>query len=117
MAKMAMKAPSQPPLFRVEPFKGVNYSATPTQIDTNQSPDMLNMHIDERGALNKRTGYKRIIPQSIGPGKIKGMYLYKNQFLIAHGTKLYKTDKLPDGISNFAKWDEENLAATWESEV
>jgi hypothetical protein len=88
------KMPPEPPLLRIEPFKGMNLSVTPTQIDQSQSPDMLNMNIDERGALNKRTGYERVFPTSLGAGPINGMYEYRKAngtviFLIAHGTKLY----------------------------
>jgi hypothetical protein len=88
------KMPPSPPLLRIEPFKGVNYSVTPTQISQSQSPDMMNMQIDERGALNKRTGYTRVFPTSLGAGAINGMYTYRKKdgtefFLIAHGTKLY----------------------------
>jgi hypothetical protein len=88
------KAPKLPPLLRIEPFKGINLSVTPTQIDQHQSPDMINMTIDERGALNKRTGYTRLFPTSLGVGKINGMYEYRKKdgtvlFLLAHGTQLY----------------------------
>jgi hypothetical protein len=94
MAQLLNNLPPQPPLLRIEPFKGVNYSVTPTQISQSQSPDMMNMQIDERGALNKRTGYTRVFPTSLGPGAINGMYTYRKKdgtefFLIAHGTKLY----------------------------
>jgi hypothetical protein len=94
MAQLNSNLPPQPPLLRIEPFKGVNYSVTPTQISQSQSPDMMNMQIDERGALNKRTGYTRVFPTSLGAGAINGMYTYRKKdgtefFLIAHGTKLY----------------------------
>lgn len=84
-----------PPLLRIEPFKGMNLSVTPTQIDESQSPEMLNFNVDERGALNKRTGYERIFQTSLGPGAINGMYEFRKTdgtiiFLVAHGTKLYK---------------------------
>lgn len=88
------KQPAAPPLLRIEPFKGINLSVTPTQIDQHQSPDMLNMTIDERGSLNKRTGYERVFATSLGAGKVNGMYLFRkkdgtSKFIIAHGTKLY----------------------------
>ncbi len=72
----------------------MNLSVTPTQIDQSQSPDMLNMNIDERGALNKRTGYERVFAESLGNGAINGLYEYRKTdgsvyFLMAHGTKLY----------------------------
>ena len=102
---------SEASLLRIEPFKGMNLSVTPTQIDQSQSPDMLNMNIDERGALNKRTGYERVYAESLGEGKINGLYEYRKSngqtyFLIAHGTKLYKQsgdlqpEQLYDGLAN-----------------
>jgi hypothetical protein len=94
MAQMSFQNPT-PSLLRLEPFRGIDVSGTSTQIDDHQSPDMLNMNIDERGSLNKRTGYARVFPTSLGTGKINGMYEYKkadgtSDFLIAHDTKLYK---------------------------
>jgi hypothetical protein len=96
MAKMLSlpKMPPSPPLLRIEPFKGLNLSVTPTQIEDHQSPDMLNMQIDQRGSLNKRTGYTRVFPDSLGTGQINGMFEYRKQdgtvlFLLAHNTNLY----------------------------
>jgi hypothetical protein len=86
----------EPPLFRINEFKGLNISGSPSQIDNNQSPDMLNMSLDERGAINKRTGYEKVLETSFGSGKINGMFLYKKtptsneELLVAHGTKLYR---------------------------
>lgn len=123
MAQMNRRARPEPPLLRMEPFKGLNLSVTPTQLDDRETPDMLNMHIDERGALNKRTGYKRIIAHSLGDGPINGMFHFKKSngtadFLFAHGTKLYKTSVVPDRNNrNLATWQEDNLEVAWESEV
>lgn len=107
------KQPAAPPLLRIEPFKGINLSVTPTQIDQHQSPDMLNMHIDSRGSLNKRTGYERVFATSLGAGKINGMFLFRkkdgtSKFIIAHGTKLYTQTgntqpiEIYNGIANAA---------------
>lgn len=94
MVQMPGYAPKQLPLLRLEPFRGIDVSGTATQINDHYSPDMLNMNIDEKGSLNKRTGYTRVYPTSLGAGKINGMYLFTKTdgttiFLIAHGTKLY----------------------------
>lgn len=94
MAQLLANQRPDPPLLRIEPFKGINLSVTPTQIDQHQSSDMLNMHIDSRGSLNKRTGYERVFAISLGVGAINGMYLFRkkdgtSKFIIAHGTKLY----------------------------
>lgn len=89
--KVAVKAP---PLARLEPFRGMNVSGSPTEISQNQSPDMLNVNLDQSGALNKRTGYSRVFPTSLGPGRINGLFEYKKSnvlsiFLIAWNTLLY----------------------------
>lgn len=94
MARMSSLTVSEPPPLRIDKFRGINTSVTPTQIDFNQSPDMLNYNIDERGALNKRTGYTRVFANSLGVGKINGMFEYRKKdgstiFLFAHGTNLY----------------------------
>ena len=107
------KQPAAPPLLRIEPFKGINLSVTPTQIDQHQSADMLNMHIDSRGSLNKRTGYERVFATSLGVGSINGMFLYRrkdgtSKFIIAHGAKLYTQSanaqpiEIYNGIANAA---------------
>ncbi len=120
MARLGGGSRQDPPLLRMEPFKGMNLSVTPTQIDQSQSPDMLNMNIDERGALNKRTGYTRAITQPIGAGKIQGMYLFQQTngdetFLFAHGGKLYKTDQVPSRNNQTeAIWADDDLEQTWE---
>jgi hypothetical protein len=88
------RIPPSPPLLRLEPFKGINLSVTPTQLDDHRSPNMLNVNIDERGALNKRTGYERVYATSLGVGKINGLFQFRKTdgttvFLLAHGTNLY----------------------------
>lgn len=93
MAIMQSRGRNLTPPLRIQQFRGINLSVTPTQIDDNQSPDMLNMNIDERGALNKRTGFEKVFA-SLGPGKINGIYQFEKidgtTFnLVAHTTKLY----------------------------
>jgi hypothetical protein len=109
----------EPPLLRIEPFRGMNVSGSPTQIHQSESPDMLNMTLDENGALKKRTGYERVM--NLGDGAIKGMFLYQKSsgeeiFLAAHGGKLYKSG-IPQKTSDLSTWDDDNLTKTWESEV
>lgn len=95
MAKLTVNPPKQPPMFRLEPFRGIDLSTNESQIDKNHSPDMLNMNTDERGSLQKRTGYKRLYSTSLGTGKINGLFQYTKPdgttvFLIAWGTGLYE---------------------------
>jgi hypothetical protein len=108
----------EPPPLRIEPFRGLNVSGSPTEINQSESPDMVNFNIDERGALSKRTGYERVM--NLGDGLIKGMFLYRKSsgqesFLIAHGGKLYASDIPNKGP--LMKWSEDDLTKTWESEV
>lgn len=120
MARINPVSRVEPPLLRLEPFKGMNLSVTPTQIDNSQSPDMLNMNIDERGALNKRTGYNRVFSPSLGSGQINGMFLYRKtdgseQLLFAHDTKLYNTTHIPNrDIVIESIWTDDDLEQTWE---
>jgi hypothetical protein len=90
---------AEPPLLRIEPFKGINLSTTPTQIDDHESPDMLNVSSDERGSLNKRTGYERLFETNLGPGEINGMFEFKKadgtkEILFGHAGNLYRLDDL-----------------------
>lgn len=105
------KSPPLPPNLRIGPFTGIDLSTNQAQINQNSSPDMLNFSIDERGSLNKRTGYERIFTDSLGTGQINGMYEYRKAdgsvlFLLAHGTKLYSQSgsdqpiQLYDGLNN-----------------
>ncbi|MBO0959567.1 hypothetical protein J1P26_07445 [Neobacillus sp. MM2021_6] len=111
MAQMAGYAQKSQPLLRLEPFQGLDVSGTATQISDHRSPDALNVVSNEKGSLDKRTGYARVFADSLGAGKINDLYLYTKTdgsmiFLIAHGTKLYTQsgDAQPtvlfDGIQN-----------------
>lgn len=107
MKAVHYKVPSPPPeqLLSINNFAGINLQVTPTQINDNESPDMLNMFITDSGRLEKRTGYDKCF-SSLGTGNINGMYEYKDMFLFAYGTKLYKKNDdntvtlLYDGLAN-----------------
>jgi hypothetical protein len=95
MANLPYAPIQEPPMFKINKFRGINRSTTATQIDFNESPDMLNMFLDERGALNKRFGYERMFPTALGTGKINGMFVYTKvdqtqESIFAYGNKLYK---------------------------
>jgi hypothetical protein len=107
MITFKTKPPKEPPLFRIDRFKGINVSSTPTQIDENQSPDMLNVMLDERGALNKRAGYERVFAKSLGLGPINGMFQFRKNdgttvFLLAHGTTLYSQSGSSQPVSIYS---------------
>lgn len=98
--------PKLPPLFRIEQFKGINFSVHPSQIADNESPDMLNMHIDD-GTPEKRTGYEKVFPTSLGVGQINGLFNFRKSdgttvFLIAFGTNLYSQAGASQPISIYS---------------
>lgn len=95
------KQPPNPPNLRIGPFGGIDLSISQSQIDSNKSPDMLNFSIDERGTLNKRTGYGRLFQTSLGTGPINGLFEFHKangttEMLVAHGGNLYRLDDLND---------------------
>lgn len=107
MAIFSAQQSATPPSLQLEPFKGVNWSVTPTQIGQSQAEDMLNFSLDEKGAINKRTGYERVFPTTLGTGSINGLYEFKRSngvsvFLIAHGTKLYTQSGLNQPVQIYA---------------
>ncbi|MGM7719440.1 hypothetical protein [Metabacillus sp. Hm71] len=97
MARMGNNRKNDPPIFRINPFRGINLNSNPTIIHDSQSPDMLNMRIGSQGTLAKRTGYEKLFSTSLGTGKINGMFLFRKKdgtsiFLIAHGNTLYRQE-------------------------
>ena len=88
--------------FSINAFKGLNLRLTSTQIDDNESPDMLNMLLDDRQSLDKRYGYEAVVDIT-SSGSINGLMEYKNQtttlYLFAHSTNLYTWD-ITDNTTN-----------------
>lgn len=70
-------------------FGGLSISVTPTQIGNSQSPDMLNMILDDKGSLDKRNGFQKYI-ETTGAEEIKGLWLYKGNVLFVKNQKLFK---------------------------
>lgn len=93
-------------MLKIEPFRGMDTASSPTQLDDHHSPDMLNLNIDSKGALQKRTGYEKVL--DMGTGAIQGMAQYKSQFLLAHGGKLYQSE------GKLVTWDMDDLTIGWE---
>lgn len=89
------KLPKQPPsqIDRINRFKGINVSVDPTQLEFNESPDMLNMTLDTEGALDKRTGYAKLFATAL-VGTVHTIAQYRKTDgttvnLLHAGTKLY----------------------------
>lgn len=87
--------PSTPAPFRLTAINGgINISDEQSQIRDNQSPYMLNVNCDDRGAIQKRPGYGKLYTTSLGAGAINGYFDYRKLdgtvvTLLAHSTKLY----------------------------
>lgn len=78
----------------IDRFAGLNTATTASQIEFNESPDLLNVILDAEGRPDKRFGFKRIYSDSLGSGKINGMFYFvkkdgTTRFLIHWGTNLY----------------------------
>jgi hypothetical protein len=78
----------------IEQFLGLNTSTTASQIGDTESPDLLNVIVDAVGKPSKRFGYERVYADTLGDGKINGMFYFvkkdgTTRFLIHHGTTLY----------------------------
>jgi hypothetical protein len=85
----------EPDLLHIEPFLGLNVSQSMEQINDHQSADMLNVMINKSGNLEKRTGYEKLFPTSLGTGRITGMYEYRDStdykmIFFGHGTNAYR---------------------------
>lgn len=92
---------SESQLFSMSAFKGLNLATTPTEIGDTESPDMLNITVDPYGSIEKRRGYQRVFPTSLGAGRITGLLNFKKKdgsimMCLTHGTKFYKmVDNIP----------------------
>jgi hypothetical protein len=91
---------------KINDFKGLNITQNAASLKDNESPNMMNFILDDRGALDKNFGYQRIFEESLDgespPSKINGLYEYKKVgasiYLIHHKTTLYKID-LATGVT------------------
>lgn len=78
-------------ILQLRNFQGVNYSQTPTEIGDSESPDLLNVQVSYLGAINKRYGFQKVYPISLGVGKVNGLAWYSSgSIIIAHNTFMYK---------------------------
>ena len=76
---------------------GWNIRDAPTEIADNESPDLLNMTLDERGGVSKRLGQQKLNSSPFGGGAVKNIFSWDSKgFQITQaGTKLYRDT---DGI-------------------
>lgn len=97
---MRVSAPPKEITKTIDHFKGLKISINNTQIDDENSPDMLNLLPDDRGALDKRPGKINLF-ESLGNGITKLLQIYRKStgdiHVFAHGEKFYKIIDLDEG--------------------
>lgn len=84
----------QPDPVIIDRFRGVDFSANTTQVQLNRAIDAPNMLPDGMHFPNKRTGIKRVLPETLGPGGVNGLHTFRTTEnivprLIHHRTNLY----------------------------
>ena len=47
-------------IMKIDKFRGVDLTNSPTQVNINRSPDSINMIRDTVGSIRKRMGYEEI---------------------------------------------------------
>jgi hypothetical protein len=95
--KVNIPPPQQPQQMRMNTIDGgLNVKYNELQISPNQSPYMLNLCADDRGALTKRPGQE--VVHTFASGPIHALYngLYKGVVVAAHGTSLSTWDPETD---------------------
>ena len=74
-------------------FRGIQINITASQLEDNVTPDMINVVLDDRGALDKRTGFDKVT-DNLGAGAVNGLFNFKKSdgdiLLFAYTDKLYK---------------------------
>lgn len=75
---------------------GSNVKYVEALISDLQSPYMMNLNADDRGALTKRDGQTEY--HTFDGGPVHGIYYYKGKFICAHGTKLSSWDGVSESL-------------------
>lgn len=106
---METSPPPQVSRMSINTFMGINLSINAGQLHETESPDMLNMLSDDKGALDGRPGHKTLLnndgdPNSLVLGPVRGLLHYRKAgediYLLAHGTALYRiTDIAADPLT------------------
>jgi hypothetical protein len=73
---------------------GLNVKYVESLISDLQSPHMINLNADDRGALTKRDGQTEFHTFDSGP--VHGLIYYKGKYICAHGTKLSSWDGITE---------------------
>lgn len=100
----AMRRGSESPPFRYTRLDGgLNVQDIESEITDIQSPYLLNVVADDRGAISKRYGWINLYTNSLGAGAVHGYWDYRKidgttTALIHHGTKLYTQSGTNDPV-------------------
>ena len=92
MPRITVNAPAQTQIHtkRYSSFKGVDFSADPTQVDDSRSPWAVNVISDEGGCPQKRIGWRKL--QEVD-SPVHGIHLYKKKdklwYIVHAKDKLY----------------------------
>ena len=83
--------PSTEPVrtIQITQFTGANLNPDQTQLAAGESPDMLNIILDDDGTPDKRTGYEAGFA-SLGATPIRGMVRYRDWIVFSQGGRLFR---------------------------
>lgn len=73
---------------------GMNISVSPDQINTNQSPNMINCSYDDGGVPSKRFGFSKLTEITLGSNPIQGMTEFSDVFLMVSGGAIFKKNEV-----------------------
>ena len=99
--------PQRPQNLVINRFRGMNIAISASQLDTNVSPEVLNVVLDDRQIIRGRDGYQRVFG-NLGNDGITGLHTYTTeagevQHLMTLGVFMYQwflDGTLPSLISN-----------------
>lgn len=85
---MSFQIPAGPAVQTIEVsrFTGANLNIDTTQISETESPDMLNITLDNDGTPDKRTGYETVF---MVEGRVNGLFDYDGSLIVLGGNKVY----------------------------
>jgi len=81
-----------PRLLRIRDFSGgLNLREAPPELAANESPDLWNVTLDERGGVSKRLGYAKVNGTAFGGGLVKALHYsgILSDYVTQAGSSLY----------------------------
>ena len=89
-------SPQVPQNLAINRFSGLNIAIAPTELQYNESPELLNVVLDDRGNINKRNGYQKVFETELdSTNPITGMHVYTKtdgtiEYLLSHNSEVYR---------------------------